>query len=173
MTRAVFCAGWTADTLRTYRGRGELLVHKAFDALREHGGVVPRRVVGDLLQQDAQDLADTAVTLEAGRRGALPNEDRDDVIARDGEIAHAERRALREHGPNPRLEALVAVVALAGAGAGDVGPAQGEQPVEVLHADPADEAPQGLVLRFGVRRIHVVPHEVCDALDRLVRQPQP
>src|SRR5579875_4035779 len=101
MTRAVFCAGWTADTLRTYRGRGGLLVDKAFDALCEHRGVVPRRVVGDLLEEEPQDLPHPAVTAEAGRRGALPNEDRDHVVPREREVPDVERGALREHRRDP------------------------------------------------------------------------
>src|SRR6202163_3474834 len=137
ITRAVVCTASTADKTDLPR-RGEMLVDVALGALREQARLVQRRVVGDLLEERLQHLADPGVAAESRCHDPFALEDRNHVVAAEGELAQAQRRLLREHRAHPGLEALVGPIALAQPRAVDVGAAQGEKPLEMLGADAAE-----------------------------------
>src|ERR1700736_1346098 len=67
ITRAVVCSGTTNEANLT-SGRAEMLVDVAFRTRAEQARLVPRRVVGDLLAQRAEHLADGPVSAKSRRR---------------------------------------------------------------------------------------------------------
>src|ERR1035437_7830690 len=65
MMRAVLCIGTTADKKTDLPGRGEVLVDVAFCTLGERARLVPRRVIGDLLEQRLEHLPDAVVAAKS------------------------------------------------------------------------------------------------------------
>src|SRR6202163_866839 len=172
ITRAVVCSVTTNEAELT-SGRVEMLVDVAFSTRGEKARLVPRRVVGDLLEQRVEHLSHPPVAAKSAGRKAFSLEHRHDVVAGDRQVADGERRAFREHGRDPRFEPLVRVVAPREAGPVDVSTAQREEAAEMLRADPAHEAPKRLVRGVGVGGVHVVQHEVRDRRHGVVGQAQP
>src|ERR1700676_626536 len=112
ITRAVVCTASTADKTDLPR-HGEMLDDVAFSALREQARLVQRRVVGDLLEECLQHLADPRVAAETGCHDPPALEDRDHVAAAEGELAQPQGRLLGEHRGHANFEPLVGVIALA------------------------------------------------------------
>ena len=140
--------------------------------LSEQARLVAGRLVGDLFEQGMEHLAHPRIAAKTRLRQALALQRGDHVLTPDRQIAHGQRRFFRQHLGHPGLEPLVRIIAFGESRAGDVGPAQREQPVQMLGSDPAHEAADRLVLRLGVGTVHVLAHQMGDRFDRLARQPQ-
>ena len=147
-----------------------MLVDVAFRTLGEQARLVPRRVVGDLLEQRVEHLADAPVAAKSGAARPLrsniattssPEIARSRMLNAGPSASTAATRASNRSLESSRLRQARAV---------DVRRAQREEPAEMLGPDPPDEAAQRLVLRLGVGGVHVVQHEVRDGVDGVVRQ---